>query len=258
MRRRTVSRRAAREAASARRRASRSAEAGTTEGPERYRPSVASEPSNPGAGGPGGATALRVLREPAVLLVLAVAVVHVVRRDLMDILVFLGTVVLITIDGARGPRPPRTVSRVVSGSRGLLALICVAYGAAVLPLARSGWPMRLLVVSTGLAALAVVLRAGGPPALDHHVPERPEGHGWLWWPFLAASAGLFELANFATQSDPRVGNPLHPTISAIGAPLLAEAVPRALFAAVWLAIGFWLLRLIVSTPPGASPQEGEL
>ncbi|HEX6515038.1 MAG TPA: hypothetical protein VF049_05670 [Nocardioidaceae bacterium] len=225
------------------------AEAGTTDGPGRYRPRVGREPSNP---------VWRVVREPAVLLVLMVAVVHVVRRDVMDIVVFLGTVVLITVDGVRPRRPSREAPRMVPSSRGVLALICVAYGVAVLPLSRSGWPMRLLVVSTGLAALTVVLRAGRSPLLDDPLPERPQGHGWLWWPFLAAAAGVFELANFATQSDPRVGNPLHPTLSAIGAPLLADAVPRALFAALWLAVGFWLVRIITTVPQATAPQEGEL
>lgn len=206
----------------------------------------------------GVSAAWRVAREPAVLAIVVTGLVHVIRRDATDILVFFGLVAVIVVDDVRSGRSPRE-SRLVSGlsARGILG-VCALYALMVLPLSRTGWPMRLLVIVPGLVALLVVTRAVRSPLQDEPT-EPPLGRGWLVWPAVVVAICIFELVNFMSQVDPHTDNPRHPTISAIVDPLLTGALPRAVFAAVWLAAGIWLVRAITTRPSvEAATREGEV
>jgi hypothetical protein len=102
----------------------------------------------------------------------------------------------------------------------------------------------------GLVALGAVWQVGRSPLQLAPPPDRARGRGWLTWPVLLVVGCLFELTNFALQPDPQTDSYAHPTVSAIVDPLLGWPPARAVVAAVWLAIGFWLVRTIVRGRPG--------
>jgi hypothetical protein len=189
-----------------------------------------------------------VWREPTIWFVLAATCVHVIRQNVVDVLVFSGTAVLIVVDGRRhDTHPVPVVDRVRTP---LIAVVCAAYLLLVLPLSRTAWPLAAAVVVPGLLALAAVWRVGRSPLQLASRPDRGLGRAWLSWPVLLVVGCLFELVNFALQPNPQTDSYAHPTISALVDPLLGWAPARAVVAAVWLAIGFWLVRTIVRGGPG--------
>ncbi len=180
----------------------------------------------------------RPLREPAIWLLLATVVAHVIRRNAVDVVVFLGTAVLILLDDRGTPRAGPWRPRV---TRFVALAVSAGYALAVLPMSRTGPAMRVVIAIPGLVLLAVVVRTWGHRAVP---APSPAGRGRLVWPGLLVSLAVYELYNFAHQPGVDIDSWAHPTISALVDPLLAGHVVRAVAAGLWLAGGFWLVRLM--------------
>jgi hypothetical protein len=189
----------------------------------------------------------RALHESVLLVLLVTSVVHVVRRNVLDVALFLGAAALIVLERAHPPQRP--ARRLPPPPRAAVLAACAAFGIAMWPLARGGWPMRLLLAVPGVLALVVVLRfAPVTPTSAESEHAGPPGRRWWLWVMVGVAAGLFELANFASQGGSPDANPDHPTVSAVVEPFFADASFRAVFAAAWLAAGAWLV-LVATRPP---------
>lgn len=184
----------------------------------------------------------RTLRDPVFLALLVTALVHVVRQNVLDTVLFLGMCGVILLEQAT-PARRRPPSLPAPPAVQVLA-VCLVYGVLMWPLAQGGWPMRVLVALPGLAALALVLRAG--PGVRPADEEGEPPSGWWVWPLVLVVAGVFELGNFLSQGGSPDANPNHPTLTAVIEPLFTGATFRAVFAALWLAAGVWLVRAIVA------------
>jgi hypothetical protein len=158
-----------------------------------------------------------------------------------DIAVFAAVAVLIVLEPrlslATRPRPGWLDRRSVA------ATAATALGAVVLATERSATVVQVLLAGVGLVALALVVRAG--PGY----PAQPATPRWWLWAVVLLAGCLLELADFVSQSDAQTDNPAHPTLSAVVEPLLAQALPRALMAAAWLLLGWWLVRLATLRGP---------
>jgi hypothetical protein len=127
-----------------------------------------------------------------------------------------------------------------------VATAMAALGVVVWTTGRSASVVQVALAAIGLAALALVLRAGqgAPPA---RIVDAP---GWWVWPVVLLGGAALELADFLAQPDAQTDNLDHPTLSSVVDPLLADAWPRAVVAAAWLLIGWWLVRLATERDPG--------
>lgn len=177
----------------------------------------------------------RVVSEPAVAALLLATIAHVARRNVTDIVLFLGMAGVIAMDRVGGFRESRRIELPAVRPRAVVAG-AIGYGLVILPLVRGGGLMRVALAAPGLAALLILLsgRTGVRP-----LP--PPGRGWVVWPVIAVAGCLFELANFLTQADGTTPNHAHPVLSDIVEPWLASGASRAVFCAVWVVIGWWLL-----------------
>lgn len=188
----------------------------------------------------------RALDESVIVVLVVTALVHLVRRNVLDLVLFLGMVLVIVRERMR---PAQRGRRELSWPRPLVvSAACVVYGAAMWPLAQGGWPMRVLVALPGLVALSAVLAAG--PVATEAKHASPPGRRWWLWVVAGAGAGLFELANFASQRGSPSANPDHPTLTALIDPFFTDPGFRAVFAAVWLATGTWLVHAAVAPLTG--------
>jgi hypothetical protein len=137
-------------------------------------------------------------------------------------------------------------------TRSVALAVSVGYALAVLPMSRTGPAMRVAIALPGLAVLAVVARTWGHRAVP---APAPPGRGRLVWPALLVCLAFYELYNFAHQPGVDIDSWTHPTISALVDPLLAGHVVRAVAAGLWLAGGFWLVRLMsrcLDVPAGSA------
>lgn len=184
----------------------------------------------------------RVLLEPTVVILLLASVAHLARRNVTDLTLFLGLVAVIAADRLHGPASSASpgLPRLPAAYVGAAA---VGYGALVAPWARFGRVLPVVLAIPGLVALIAVLRARPVSLLPRAVP--PPSGGWVIWPAILVGGCLFELANFLVQPDPTTPNHEHPVLSDIVDPWLSSGLARGVFAAAWLAIGWWLLRIVV-------------
>lgn len=162
---------------------------------------------------------------------------HVVRANVVDVVVFLGTAVLILVLRRRDlstRRPPRWLGR-----RWPVPLAAALAGLLVAAQPRTSPAVELALAAVGVAALAVVLRAGAGGPL----PRTSTRRAWVWAVPLLAGA-LFELANFLTQPDPHTDNLDHPTLSALVDPLLDGRLVRAGATVAWVLVGWALVRVL--------------
>ncbi len=105
--------------------------------------------------------------------------------------------------------------------------------------ARYSWPATLAVA--GLAA-AVVITGWRRPPRPRDVPAPLPRRGTGLWVGLLVAAGVWELVAYFQQPSLTAISYAHPTISALVDPLLVSHPGRAGALAVWLAIGWFLVR----------------
>lgn len=173
----------------------------------------------------------------ALAVVLLAGAVHVARRNLVDVLVFgLAAVLMVMVprlDRAARPRP-RFLDR-----PWWVVLAAVLLGVLVATTARTSVAVQGALAVVGVVALVVTLRAGRGAPQARGVPRR----AWLWTVVVLAGCVL-ELGNFLTQPDAQTGNPDHPTLSALVDPMLDAGPARAVLAAAWLVVGWWMVRTV--------------
>jgi len=136
-----------------------------------------------------------------------------------------------------GPRPRRSWRTAAAGLAWVAAGI--VYSVVVGSFARFSWPATMAVV--GLATLVVVIGWQGPVRARPDPGPLPKPGAALWGGVLLAG-GLWELGSLAQQPGLDVTSFAHPTISALTDPVLASHPGRSVALAVWLLIGWYLVR----------------
>ena len=136
-----------------------------------------------------------------------------------------------------GPPPRRSWRTAAAGLAWVAAGI--VYAVVVGSFARFSWPATMAVV--GLATLVVVIGWQGPVRARPDSGPLPKPGAALWGGVLLAG-GLWELGSLAQQTGLDVTSFAHPTISALTDPVLASHPGRSVALAVWLLIGWYLVR----------------
>ena len=115
----------------------------------------------------------------------------------------------------------------------------MVYAVVVGSFARFSWPATMAVV--GLATLVVVIGWQGPVRARLDPGPLPKPGAALWGGVLL-TGGLWELGSLAQQPGLDVTSYAHPTISALSDPVLASHPGRSVALAVWLLVGWYLVR----------------
>lgn len=115
----------------------------------------------------------------------------------------------------------------------------VLYAAVVGSFSRFSWPATIGVV--GVATAMIIIGWHGPVRRCPDAGRLPRAGAALWGGTLLAG-GLWELWSLARQPSLDVTSWAHPTISALTDPLLASHPGRSLALAVWLLLGWYLVR----------------
>jgi hypothetical protein len=136
-----------------------------------------------------------------------------------------------------GRRPRRGWRTAAAG----LAWVAAGLGYAVVvgSFARFSWPATMAVV--GVATVVIVIGWQGPVRARPDPGPLPRPGAALWGGVLLAG-GLWELGSLAQQPGLDITSYAHPTISALTDPVLASHPGRSLALAVWLLIGWYLVR----------------
>jgi hypothetical protein len=143
-----------------------------------------------------------------------------------------------------GPPPALAGQRSRRGWRAAAAGLAwvaggVVYAVAVGSFTRFSWPATMAVA--GVATLVVVIGWQGPVRARTDPGPLPKPGAALWGGILLAG-GLWELGSLAQQPGLDTTSFAHPTISALTDPVLASHPGRSLALAVWLLIGWYLVR----------------
>jgi hypothetical protein len=104
---------------------------------------------------------------------------------------------------------------------------------------RYSWPATAAV--TGLGVIVVLIGWQGP-LLYRPSRDRPPVVGTALWAGVLVLGCLWELVSLLRQPSLTITSYAHPTISALTDPVLANAGGRSAVLAVWLALGWYLLR----------------
>ena len=135
---------------------------------------------------------------------------------------------------AEGARPGRGILAAAGGVAG-----GAVYAVVVGSFARFSWPATVAVV--GLGALVILIGWQGPVRV-RPVPGRLPLAGTAMWGGVLAAGGLWELWSLFQQPSLSQTSYAHPTLSALTDPVLAGQPGRALVLAVWLLLGWYLVR----------------
>jgi hypothetical protein len=188
---------------------------------------------------------LAAVLDPAVVVLFLAGCVDLVAGDpLSHGLVLVAVAAVLVADGRRRrPDRPRAGSPALVLERvpaPLLAAAGLADAWVAGGLARFTWPATVAVAGPGLAAMAMTWRH--PPAEDG---DRVRVHplGLAAWAAVFVALALLELAALLLQPSLTVGSQAHPTISVLVEPLLAGHLGRSTGLALWLAAGWYLVRL---------------
>jgi hypothetical protein len=211
-----------------------------------------------------GQTVGTVLRDPVIAILLLAGVAEILAGDpLVDWLVLLATAAALGWDRmrrrpapdgdaagrVRPPRPadgsalaqpgPRWVGRLVPG-RLTPALVIggLGYALAAGGLDPFSLPAMVAVAGPGLVGVMSAWRAGPRPP-----PEAAPLHaGAAAWAAVFVVLALWELGALLLQPSLTTSSALHPTISVLLDPALGSHPGRSVGFAVWLALGWFLVR----------------
>lgn len=179
----------------------------------------------------------RPARDPALLILVVTGVVHVIRGAPVDAAIFLGVAAVLLGTELVAPAPA-PATRPLPAYRVAVPLGSVAFGVAV------GWSRfgvfgEIALIVVGVLALVLVWRQGEPAPAD----TPPLGWGALVWVALALTWCGWELVSFVHEvnvDDVSIG---HPTLSDIVEPLLDNRIVRWIVLAVWIGVGYGLVRV---------------
>ncbi len=115
----------------------------------------------------------------------------------------------------------------------------VLYAVVVGSFSRYSWPATVAVIGLGAA---VVLVGWQGPVRDRPVPGPLPRRGRAWWGGLLVAGGSWELSALLQQPNLAVDSYAHPTISSLTDPLLGSYPGRSLALAVWLGLGWLVIR----------------
>jgi hypothetical protein len=194
-----------------------------------------------------------VLRDPVIAILLLAGVAEVLAGDpLVDWLVLVLTAAALGWDRIRRRRPPDgeavAVARAGQGWVGRLvparlspALVVggLVYVTVAGRLDPFSWPALVAVAAPGLVGVSSAWQARStPPAQAAPI----HAGGAAAWAALFVVLALWELSALLLQPSITMGSPLHPTISVLLDPALGSQLGRSVGFAVWLALGWLLVR----------------
>lgn len=104
---------------------------------------------------------------------------------------------------------------------------------------RFSWPATVSVIGVGTAVMLVGWQG---PVRDRLVPGPLPRRGTAWWGGLPVAGGSWELSPLLQQPNLAADSYAHPTISSLTDPLLGSHPGRSLALAVWLGLGWLVVR----------------
>jgi hypothetical protein len=113
------------------------------------------------------------------------------------------------------------------------------YAAVVGSFIRYSWPATVAVIGLGAA---VVLLSWPEPVRRRPIPGPLPRRGTALWGGLLVAGGSWELSALLQQPNLAVDSYAHPTLSSLADPLLGSHLGRSLALAVWLAVGWLVVR----------------
>jgi hypothetical protein len=171
---------------------------------------------------------------------------------LADWLVLLATAAALGWDRIRRGRPPKgeAVAVAKAGQGWLDRLVPVrltpalvigglGYTVAAGGLAPFSWPAMVAVAAPGLVGVMSAWRASPRPSAQ---AAPMHAGGVAAWAAVLVVLALWELGALLLQPSLTMGSPLHPTISVLLDPALGSHLGRSVGFAVWLALGWFLVR----------------
>ena len=113
------------------------------------------------------------------------------------------------------------------------------YAAVVGSFSRFSWPATVAVIGVGTAVLLVGWQG---PVRDRLVPGPLPRRGTALWGGLLVAGGSWELSALLQQPNLAIDSYAHPTISSLTDPLLGSHPGRSLALAIWLGLGWLVVR----------------
>jgi hypothetical protein len=192
-----------------------------------------------------------VLRDPVIAILLLAGVAEILAGDpLVDWLVLLTTAAALGWERMRRRRPangepvgapePGWVDRLVP-DRLTPALVIGGLGYAVAAggLGPFSWPAMVAVAGPGLVGVMSAWQAAPRPSAK---AAPIHAGGAAAWAAVFVVLALWELAALLLQPSLTTSSPQHPTISVLLDPALGSQLGRSVGFAVWLALGWSLVR----------------
>lgn len=200
-----------------------------------------------------GHTVRTVLRDPVIGILLLAGVAEILAGDpRVDWLVLLATAAALGWDRTRRGRPPEgeAVGVAKAGQGWLDRLVAVrltpvlvigglGYAVAAGGLVPFSWPAMVAVGAPGLVGVMSAWRASPRPSAQ---AAPMHAGGAAAWAAVFVVLALWELGALLLQPSLTMGSPLHPTISVLLDPALGSHLGRSVGFAVWLALGWFLVR----------------
>jgi hypothetical protein len=200
-----------------------------------------------------GHTVGTVLGDPVIGILLLAGVAEILAGDpRVDWLVLLATAAALGWDRIRRGRPPESeaVGVAKAGQGWLDRLVPVrltpvlvigglGYTVAAGGLVPFSWPAMVAVAAPGLVGVMSAWRASPRPSAQ---AAPMHAGGAAAWAAVFVVLALWELGALLLQPSLTMGSPLHPTISVLLDPALGSHLGRSVGFAVWLALGWFLVR----------------
>jgi hypothetical protein len=120
----------------------------------------------------------------------------------------------------------------------MLVIGGLLYAVAAGGLARFSWPAMVAVAGPGLVGVSSAWRATPRPSAE----AAPIHAGEAAWAAVFVVLALWELGALLLQPALTTSSPAHPTISVLLDPVLGSHIGRSVGFAVWLALGWFLVR----------------